>query len=474
MNEEIDETEFYHQDFTTASDWEIFVSRIEEIINLWKVEETNSELKDVHIWDTKSEKLMFVDTEFELLYFKKLNDKESNENDTTDKSKINKCINLDYDFQLFDVNTTHEHSNLYVWYGLKEYFVLTPTGNYGVTSESKIKVLLSSLYIVVSNLNCEIPIFIQIKEKWQKCYLGVHECTKYRTSFEMIHLKRGPQHSQHLTGLLSLFTSKIMSPISLDHIISSVQFTFDLTDFGKSSWKQDIFNMDTEVLDILSLYQMPFGVTMDPISVLQLKATWFNIPSYRVNDSQAYSDFNAKHADQWSILVKMTEQPICLLSDCLTEYLHLYENNSTAYDVLGELSPLEAIVESKVSSLPSILGRAARNSLSGGSKDTSAIPEEVLVPILYYLFPDAEQPEPKFPYDMGNEKTLLNTNNILDIDKDCKGFKTCPPDSLLWRLAVVSASLQHSVGGLRSSAQLWYEFVQEMRYRWDKNIIIPG
>lgn len=36
MNVELDETEFYHQDFTTATDWEVFIARLEEIIYEWK------------------------------------------------------------------------------------------------------------------------------------------------------------------------------------------------------------------------------------------------------------------------------------------------------------------------------------------------------------------------------------------------------------------------------------------------------
>lgn len=31
--EEIDDNEFFHQDFTTATEWEIFISRLEEIFH---------------------------------------------------------------------------------------------------------------------------------------------------------------------------------------------------------------------------------------------------------------------------------------------------------------------------------------------------------------------------------------------------------------------------------------------------------
>lgn len=37
MNEEIDEYDIYHQDFTTVSEWEVFVARIEEVLIDWRL-----------------------------------------------------------------------------------------------------------------------------------------------------------------------------------------------------------------------------------------------------------------------------------------------------------------------------------------------------------------------------------------------------------------------------------------------------
>lgn len=60
------------------------------------------------------------------------------------------------------------------------------------------------------------------------------------------------------------------------------------------------------------------------------------------------------------------------------------------------------------------------------------------------------------------------------MDGECPGVKTCSPDSLVWRLAVLLAQAMVSLGGARTLAYLWYEFVQEMRYRWENSILIPG
>lgn len=61
-----------------------------------------------------------------------------------------------------------------------------------------------------------------------------------------------------------------------------------------------------------------------------------------------------------------------------------------------------------------------------------------------------------------------------DIENMSRGIKSCGSDSLVWRLSIVLAQAMISLGGAKSVAYLWYEFVQEMRYRWEKNITIPG
>jgi hypothetical protein len=41
-------------------------------------------------------------------------------------------------------------------------------------------------------------------------------------------------------------------------------------------------------------------------------------------------------------------------------------------------------------------------------------------------------------------------------------------------LSIVLAHALQSLGGIRAFSHLWFEFVQEMRYRWEKSIPISG
>ncbi|RZC05011.1 rab3 GTPase-activating protein catalytic subunit [Asbolus verrucosus] len=477
MNEEIDEADFYHQDFTTASEWEIFIARVEEIINQWKTEDLKNEPSENNtsdIWNIKAENLTFVDFDFKLSLHRKNTELKETEEEIQKKNPFDSY----YDFELLDPKTITDHSCLGKWYGLNEFMVLSPAGNIGITSESRIKVLLSSIYVVSANLKCETPIFVQIREKWQQCYLGVYESDTIRTNLEMVHLKTSPRLCQYLSGLLELFKSKILSPTMMTTIIVSLQSTYVLTDFGNFAWKQDLNSDDN--FNGTNVCVLPFGVTFDPIESLILKTTWSHLNHRAVRDSESYSDFDPMLAAKWSALITTTEQPLCLLGECLTEFLHLLYNSSTVYDVLGDFAgaapdannPLDVLTEPKVPTISSLLTKAARNSLTRNRKGTAPLSEDVLVPILYFLFPDAEEDSPHVYKDINSQSQT--EENAFSLEHECRGFKTCASDSLIWRLAIVLAHALQSLGGIRAFSHLWFEFAQEMRYRWEKSIPIPG
>lgn len=60
------------------------------------------------------------------------------------------------------------------------------------------------------------------------------------------------------------------------------------------------------------------------------------------------------------------------------------------------------------------------------------------------------------------------------MDQEFRGFKTCAEDSLVWRLAILLSNVLQSLGGLKAFCHLWYEFVQQLRCRWDQSMVIPG
>lgn len=70
--------------------------------------------------------------------------------------------------------------------------------------------------------------------------------------------------------------------------------------------------------------------------------------------------------------------------------------------------------------------------------------------------------------------SILCVKYVLLLQERLNGMKSAPYDSLTWRLAILMSHVVHSLGGIRSAAHLWYEFTQELRYRWENSTLIPG
>ncbi|XP_029053343.1 rab3 GTPase-activating protein catalytic subunit [Osmia bicornis bicornis] len=478
--------DFYHHDFTTASEWEVFIARLEEIMHEWKLPNTKIGrcLKSGDFvncqWEENSQKLYFADAEFVLKHFKlKLEDTDvlnSTKESEEEKVQCHKdALNASNDFARIDGN----HLEIARYYSVREFLVLQSVRKESVTDETKIKILLSSLAIAATNANCDVPTLVQVQESWQKMYLGTSIGKGVCTHFNMVHLKKIPPHCKYLTGLLALFKQKVGEGcgVRLDPVMISIRFSYLLKDWTNSTWTQeppDFDFMQGETLGVAELGKLPFGATYDPIAELHLFTTWPEMSENVVVDSEGFTDLEPQLAPEWSVQVKMVSLPACLLGEYLMDFLHLCNNQKTMVDLLGDAvlyaqqddqslsSVFNILTESKIPTISTVVSKATtkKNKNVGGP-----IPEEILLSILYFLFPDADD----------NAKATYGDLTICNVDEDqWKGVKTCVMDSLVWRLAIVAAHCTHNLGGMTALAQLWYEFVQEIRFRWEKNILIPG
>uniref|UniRef100_A0A1X7TIV9 Rab3 GTPase-activating protein catalytic subunit n=1 Tax=Amphimedon queenslandica TaxID=400682 RepID=A0A1X7TIV9_AMPQE len=52
-------------------------------------------------------------------------------------------------------------------------------------------------------------------------------------------------------------------------------------------------------------------------------------------------------------------------------------------------------------------------------------------------------------------------------------LKSAPPNSLTMRLAKAFCNI-HNDYGLKAMAHIWYEVIQELRYRWENGIALPS
>uniref|UniRef100_A0A1B0CJN2 Putative rab3 gtpase-activating protein catalytic subunit isoform x1 n=1 Tax=Lutzomyia longipalpis TaxID=7200 RepID=A0A1B0CJN2_LUTLO len=496
MTEEIDDLEFFQQDFTTASEWEIFTARLEEIFHEWKLPFVNvignklarNQLSTCD-WMHTEEKINFADVELLIRrYTAKLEDAEGVEKTAEKKVEegVRECqafgdlMSLENDFSILDEKIEGELHPIARWYGLRDFVVVSPTGQ-SIKNESQIRILLSSVHIAVAESNCEVPVFVQVLEKSHCVFLGLCEFQSTRLSFDVVHLEKTPPPFKYLSGLLDMFKGKIgvqyEDPVSvgvrLNYRLGIFSGTSSFSGKWSSSFAPNPFSFDESDEEPEKFSVFPFGALCEPVEELILYCTWPHVADNVVIDSQTYSDFEPLQAPKWSLRARFEPLPACFLSSILEEYLHHLECKTTLSELLGdsfvgtaaafESNPLDLLTEPKLPILTSVLPTLSRRSTRKDSQKSSGpIRDEQLMKMLYYLFPDAQE-ESQHPYQMAE-------NEIYDPLK----IKSASPDSLVQRLSALLAICYEYFGGYAAMAHLWMEFAQEMRYRVERCIQIPG
>ncbi|XP_037047292.1 rab3 GTPase-activating protein catalytic subunit isoform X2 [Bradysia coprophila] len=478
MDNEIDDNEFYQQDFTTASEWEVFNARLEEQFHEWKLPfvETKAPLNRNELslceWNVVKENVYFADSELTIARYCA---KPANNPTSPEKMKSQTCqafkdlLALENNFCILDerCDDTKIHP-IARWYGLRDFVVVYPTKS-AITNESQIRVLLSSIHIAVAESNCEVPVFVQVMEKRRKVYLGVCESRSTRLTFDIVHLASTPPTCKYLSGLLDMFKGKIGIPY-VDPVVVSLRLTYTLNKFFSSAFSNQP-GADTRS-DITCL---PWGAPIDPVTELLLYCDWNQVAENVVLDSQNHSDFDALLAPKWSLRARFQDSnEICYqLRECLAEYMQLNEKPHTLFDIFGDAfafgttegNPLDLLTESKISKIlpnfPSSKSYEHKSQMQNKRTIDGPIGEDMLT-MLYFMFPDADSNSP-------------HSYDVFDSDSfDPLKIKSAPAGSLVHRLSTLLAICNANYGGLRAVAQLWAEFTQEMRYRVERCIQIPG
>ncbi|XP_074642793.1 rab3 GTPase-activating protein catalytic subunit-like isoform X2 [Tubulanus polymorphus] len=484
-------------DFTTASEWERFIAQIEEVIHEWKVANATTlpPLKPGELangdWQEKTEQICFADFKFSIVRHQLKQEEEVTEVENvieTDSEEEQEFVPTSFYDMLSTENDFPARAHcLCRWYGLRDFLVISPAiQSESITQESRMNILLSSVAIAINNTGCTIPIFVQIHKKARRLFSGICECPGMRMNYEMVHLQRVPKQYHHLNGLLDLFKSKLACPISpMPPVSVSVRFTYVLNDWTNSSWTQAPPDLDSTCGSIVgcdSFSDLPFGAMEDPVSELHLSTTWPTLSEDMIVDNSVYTDLDPLQAPYWAVRVRMTDDPQCLLTDYLNEFVKVCRRSESNEQLLGRkmsmddsetgdisqaLQRLTEPVPYHIPSLSSVMSKATtRMSIK---PEEAPIPADVLNEILLFLFPDAKEDGSK-DVDIDYKEEEI-PDEIRDI---VRKFKAAPTGSLTERLAVCFCLVNYSHGGLRAMAHLWQELVLEMRYRLENGYVISG
>ncbi|XP_020495580.2 rab3 GTPase-activating protein catalytic subunit isoform X1 [Labrus bergylta] len=501
------ETEVFEiTDFTTASEWERFVSRVEEVLNDWKLIGNSAGRSPpdkggytTGTWLEKSQDINFADFKFYISHFTLKQESENdNEKNTLEEDAFPSamqdllCMNNDF--------PPRAHC-LVRWYGIQEFVVIAPGTNCeAIISESKCNLLLSSISIALANSGCQVPMFVQIQQKWRRMYAGECQGLGVRTDFEMVHLRKVPSQYNHLSGLLDIFKSKIGCNLSPPPPINiAIRFTYILQDWQQHSWPQQPPDFDTLLggeVGGVEFGKLPFGACEEPISELHLATTWPHLTEGIVVDNDVYSDLDPLQAPHWSVRVRTAENPQCLLGDFLSEFFKLCckkesteeflgrglveeegQENTDISSALSRLTEPTATVPISKLSVSNMVHSARKHIRRHRRVAESPLNNDVLNSVLLCLFPDAAVE--KSSDNSKNKPAQSNACGKTEQDKNSDyniylQLKSAPIDSLTYRLALCVCLINYNHGGLRAVAHLWQEFVLELRYRWENNHLIYG
>uniref|UniRef100_A0A8C6P016 Rab3 GTPase-activating protein catalytic subunit n=1 Tax=Nothobranchius furzeri TaxID=105023 RepID=A0A8C6P016_NOTFU len=264
----------------------------------------------------------------------------------------------------------------------------------------------------------------------------------------------------------------------------AIRFTYILQDWQQPIWPQQPPDFDTLLggeVGGVEFGNLPFGACEEPISELHLAATWLHLTEGIVVDNDVYSDLDPLQAPHWSVRVRTSENPQCLLGDFVTEFFKLCCRKESVEDILGrgyaeEEGKEAADISSALSKLTEPVAAVPLPKLSVSSMVHSArkhihrhrhIDESPLhIDILKSILLDSISQIP-----------LKRASNGLAPSGDTEMYnclKSAPTDSLTYRLALGLCMVNYSYGGLPAVAHLWQEFVLELRYRWENNYLIYG
>ncbi|KAL3864829.1 hypothetical protein ACJMK2_006481 [Sinanodonta woodiana] len=510
-------------DFTTASEWERFIARVEEILHEWKL--VNCEPKPPAkkgeyangVWEEQTEELSFADFQFCMTHIwlkqpheddKKQTERETAENETEEEEQEDKTATVFLDLQNMDNDFPSRAHCICRWYGLQEFVTLMPAVNeQPIDTESRVKLLLSSVSIALSNAGCSVPFFAQIQQRWQKLYMGTCIMPGATVEFKMVALKRIPHQYSHLTGLLDVFKTKLGHAADRrPPVYVTVRFMYVLQDWINSPWTQslpgsteksadsDLSSSFDEEVGCSSFEQLPFGACDDPVTQLHLSCTWPMLSEDIVVETQHYSDLDPRQAPHWSVRVQMADDPQCLLGEYLEAFLQLCKRKESWDQVIGNLQveeeteknndisqALQKLTEPSVSySLPA-LGSYMTQAATKHTRITPKhlpLSQDVINQIIFFLFPDASKTatvtkeKDSEKVQSGKEEQESPTAPHGNVKELPKQLKSAPVGSLLHHLSVCLCVINQNYSGLHAVGQVWQEFLLELRYRWDYSYII--
>lgn len=453
MAEEIDDNEFYRENFSADSDWEVFNAQLGEILQKWDVSsdsDVGRSLRPEEIfhckWKVQQEKLDILKNRngIEVEYHQAV--LEEDELTAREEIKENTCLqrtichedlmSLGNSFGP-PIRSTQDLHTLARIYGLRRFIVMHPASpnlKY-MKSTSEFNFFLSAAAVVAAEVQSVVPIFVQIYDPKWNFYTGLALAPALRTNFRLIGLEKAPPECRFLMGLLTLFREKVPSSynqaakisVCTTYALDTMRIRMPMyVPFDHGLTSEDIV-VDGEVfqLELQNFYALPHGYTPESCTEIYLVYTWPELSEHVAFDSEQRTDFVPSKAPLGKVYLSV--EASSYLSCCLKYYQSVGEITRSLESYVGRnfsgissgaegaSNPLDRITAHKLSP-----GRDRSYNLPSQAGLTKRLPgpmtESELSELLAYLFPDMHPDMALYPYSKKNFKDKVRrTLNILNL-----------------------------------------------------------
>ncbi|CAD5220148.1 unnamed protein product [Bursaphelenchus okinawaensis] len=457
---------FEINDFTVVTEGEVLIVALESQFNEWNLKKVRpSAVKQL---DKKLKKrtgeIKYKDASYQLT-LNYIDVEEDTKEDIDDKANndeedefrylpagIKDMIEPEFDFR--------EEEDIFTQYGVFEHIVISARGYEGLICNSNLlHEFQSAVLVASSNVDCEIPIFINYGEENRNAYIGVCQNKSVRTRYEGFELHKYYVKYGYFQGLYDMFKDKVNCPLpNFPPVSTSVRFDYihkyvNFDDASSTSSDTDMF-------------QLYFGAETNLINELSLSTIWPKLSDQGINESETFSDLDPLLAPRWIVGVKFD-------SECKQLYNSLGELLDVREADTGNLKVLDCVdykhdQDNKIG-----------NALSGITQGHPHHDVNFIDSTNAKALRVRQYAKEKLKDILENEfktTTIAGTGEFYDeIVNGLNQCKSAPDASLISRVSVVLLKcLLAKNDQLAKFCAVWFEFVSYLRLCWENARSIKG
>jgi len=407
------------------------------------------------------------------------------------------ALSTAHDFAASGSTSTPVHP-VTAWFGITDFLVVNPADSrYSARiSPSEAQMVASALAVAVATTRCAIPAFTQLDTGVHTNYRGCAVAAGMHTAFTSASTASVPRAYANLSGLLTLFRSKLPGVDRRERVAIGAKFTYTLPNWFDDWMPPPPPTASTDIYGVPPQKALPVGAFTDPLAGVRLFAVWPAFRENAVQDHAAYSELDPKVAPSWAIqarghpqtkggLLTETVRAFGVLLECRHSWADLRDGDDA---MAGEAESPDADDGLRQNVLDRLQGNRGYEGKAGRLVGTATTALRKTLEKVETVADAARRRTRRTGFD-GPSLSESDLDRLIwprlfgadDWDatipppKSKVGeMKGCPPHSLLAELSTTMAVAMAHGGGVQAAATLWDEVIEDIEFNyWQDLLAIP-